>query len=172
MAVFVGLLRAINVAGGRLLMSELVALCEAQGFKDVKTYIQSGNVVFRSALSEAKAQAKLEKALGAHMSKDVGALLRTAKELDAAIARNPFKKEPPNKVLVFFLPEALPKGALKDVKTPGGEQLETEGRELYIHYPGGQGRSKLKVPSWKEGTGRNLNTVTKLAAMARALEEA
>jgi uncharacterized protein (DUF1697 family) len=171
MNVFVALLRAINVGGtGKLPMKELVKLCVEAGFDEPKTYIQSGNVVFRSKLAEAKAQAKLQRALQAHMGKAVGVTLRTADELEAALAHNPFKKQPPNRVLILFTNEPMQKNVLKDVVAPDGEELAVRGRELFMHYPSGLGRSKLKVPHAKEGTARNVNTVTKLLELARAHE--
>ena len=90
MGVFVGLLRAVNVGGtGKIAMSDLRGLCEDAGFDDVVTYIQSGNVVFRSKLGVAKAQQKLEQALAAKMGKAVGVHLRTPAELAAIVERNP-----------------------------------------------------------------------------------
>jgi len=166
---FAALLRAINVGGtGKLLMTDLVKVCEKAGFTDVKTYIQSGNVVFNAKGTAAKVQATLEKAIAVKVGKPVGVFLRTANELDAVLADNPYTAEPPNRVLVVFLGEQLPKDALATAKTPGGEQLALHGRELYIFYPLGLGVSKLKVPSMGAGTARNINTVTKLAAMAHA----
>jgi uncharacterized protein (DUF1697 family) len=171
MTVFVGLLRAINVGGtGKLPMTELVSLCGECGFKDVKTYIQSGNVVFKTSLSEPKAQAKLERALEAHMGKAVGVTLRSADELEAALAHNPFKKPEPNRVYIMFVNDTLPRNALDKLVNPGPEEVELGQRELFVHYPDGMGRSKLKLPFVKVGTARNLNTVTKLIALARALE--
>src|SRR6478735_565092 len=107
MAVYVALLRAVNVGGtGKLPMTELRDLCEAAGFDCVKTYIQSGNVVFKSALSEPKVKAKLEKALTVTLGKPAAALVRTAAELRRAIARNPFPKAEPNRVIVLFVDQA------------------------------------------------------------------
>lgn len=169
MAAFVALLRAVNVGGtGKLAMADLVTLCEKAGFKRVKTYIQSGNVVFESSASEARIKAALEKALAIKVGKPVGVLVRSGAELDRVLAGNPFKKAPPNRVIVLFLDEAPEADVLEGVKAPGGEELVLRGRELYIHYPVGQGVSKLKVPLAKVGTGRNLNTVARLAEMARA----
>lgn len=171
MTVYAALLRAINVGGtGKLPMTELTALCTGAGFKDVKTYIQSGNVVFRSALDEAKTTAKLAKALEAKMGKPVGVTVRTAEELEATLKKNPFKKAEPKRVIVLFLNEAPPKKSLEGLKTPGGEEVALGARELYINYPEGQGVSKLKLPFFKEGTGRNLNTIAKLIELARATE--
>jgi uncharacterized protein (DUF1697 family) len=171
MTVFVSLLRAINVGGtGKLAMRELCQLCEEAGFKNAKTYIQSGNVLFESALSEARAQAKLEKALAAKLGKPYGVMLRTAAELEAALKHNPFKKEPANRVLVVFMPEAPARNALVGLETPGGERVKLLGREVFVHYPNGMGNSKLKLSFAKLGTGRNINTVTKLTALAHEME--
>ncbi|MEY4577303.1 MAG: hypothetical protein RL701_2006 [Pseudomonadota bacterium] len=170
MNAFVALLRAINVGGtGKLPMSDLTALCETAGFTAVKTYIASGNVVFKSSLPEAKAQAKLARALTIKLGKPAGVTLRTADELDAVIEHNPFKKAAPNQVLIVFANETLSAEAFAKVQAPGGEELKLRGKELFIYFPDGMGRSKLKVPFAKEGTGRNLNTVTKLATMVREL---
>ena len=87
---YVALLRAVNVGGtGKLAMTDLRRLCESAGLSCVKTYIQSGNVVFKSALGEAKVKAKLEKALTAKMGKPSFAMVRTAAELRAVVERNP-----------------------------------------------------------------------------------
>lgn len=170
MTAFVGLLRAINVGGtGKLPMKELVELCLEAGFRDVKTYIQSGNVVFESKLSEARAQAKLAASLSKKLGKAAGVTLRTADELEAVLAKNPYKTAP-GLVVIMFMNATPERAALKDVKAPDGEQLALGKREIYIHYPKGQGRSKLKIPHAKEVTGRNINTTTKLLELARALE--
>ena len=173
MAIYVALLRAVNVGGtGKLAMSELVSLCEAAGFARVKTYIQSGNVVFESKLSAVKSQAKLQTALAQGMGKPVEVLLRTRAELDAIVERNPFKEAAPNQLLVLFLNVAPEKAALAGLTIPGREQVRLDGREVFIHFPDGMGKSKLKLPFASTATGRNLNTVRKLAAMAKELEEA
>ncbi len=167
MTAFIALLRAINVGGaGKLPMSELRGLCAEAGFDDVRTYIQSGNVVLKSKLGEAKVKATLEAALTEKMGKPASVIVRTLAELKAAQQRNPFPDAKPAQVIVLFLDKAPPKGALADVVIPAREELELHGRELYVHYPDGQGRSKLKLPFAKEGTGRNLNTIAKLVEMA------
>jgi len=168
MAVFVALLRAINVGGtGKLAMRELVTLCEAAGFTKVKTYIQSGNVLFESRLGEAKVKGKLEQLLAAKLGKPFDVLLRSAAELEAVLLHNPFKQAAPSRVLVLFLNEAPAKNALANLVVPANEEVKLHGREVFIHYPDGMGRSKLKLPLVATATGRNLNTVSKLAAMAR-----
>ena len=170
MTVYVALLRAINVGGtGRLPMKDLAALCSGLGFDNVRTYIQSGNVVFESALAEPKVKARLEKALEAELGKPSAAILRSAEDLAAVVKRNPFPGAAPNQLLIVFLDEAPVKGALADARIPGREVMKLDGRELFIHFPDGMGSSKLRVPFAATGTGRNLNTVVKLAEMAKAL---
>jgi uncharacterized protein (DUF1697 family) len=171
MTVFVALLRAVNVGGtGLLSMADLKALCEAIGFKDVRTYIQSGNVVFRVEADEATVMARLEEALAAKMGKSPGVILRSREALERAAESSPFPHAKPNYLLVTFLQEQAPKDSLEKLVAPGGEEVHIAGREIYVHYPDGSGRSKLKLPALKAGTSRNLNTVRKLAEMARELE--
>jgi uncharacterized protein (DUF1697 family) len=171
MRVFVALLRAVNVGStGRLAMSDLRRLCEQAGFKDCRTYIQSGNVLFRSPLSEAGVKAKLEKALSEALGRPSSAAIRTRAELASITERNPWKSAPASQVLVLFLDAEPPRDALDGLHVPGREKLQLDGRELFIHYPDGMGRSKLRVPLAQIGTGRNLNTVAKLAALAAELE--
>ncbi|OCJ11750.1 hypothetical protein A6U86_01395 [Rhizobium sp. AC27/96] len=172
MTVFVALLRAVNVGGtGTLPMAELKALCEEIGFTDVKTYIQSGNVLFRSDETEASVQARLEEVLARKMGKSPGVILRSRRELETVAEGSPFPHAKPNYLLVTFLPEAAPKDVLDKLVAPGGEEVQAAGREIYIHYPDGSGRSKLKLPALKAGTARNLNTVRKLAEMAGEMAE-
>jgi uncharacterized protein (DUF1697 family) len=166
---YAALLRGINVGGVKLVMTDLARLCAGEGFDCVKTYIASGNVVFTSPKKEAVVRAALERTLSTHMGKPIPVLVRTAAELAATVAANPFPGVAGNRLLVFFLPDAPPKAVLAGVVSPDGEELAVRGRELFVHYPNGMGRSKLKVPLWNVGTSRNLNTVAKLAAMTGAL---
>ena len=172
MAVFVALLRAVNVGGtGALPMDELRAICERAGFEGVTTYIASGNVVFRSSLPAAKARRRLEVALAKRVGRPVTAMLRTPAELEALLARNPFPRAAPNRLLVLFLDVAPPQGALEEVKIPGREEIRLAGREVFIHYPDGMGRSNMRMPLAAVGTGRNVNTVRKLLELARRAED-
>ena len=167
---YAALLRGINVGGNsKLAMTDLARLCTREGYAAVKTYIASGNVVFTCGATETEVRDSLERALARHMKREVAVLVRTAKELAATVAANPFPGVPGNRVLVFFLPDAPPKHVLEGVVSPDGEVLAVRGRELFVHYPNGMGRSKLKVPLWNVGTSRNLNTVVKLAELTRTL---
>jgi uncharacterized protein (DUF1697 family) len=170
MKAYVGLLRAVNVGGtGKLPMTELKRMCDAAGFKSVRTYIASGNVVFRSSLTEVKVKATLEAALAAYGGKPVTVLVRTVEEIAAVQANNPFPEMPGNRTHAFFLDKAPPADALQAVSGRANEQLGMGQREIYAYYPNGAGVSKLKIPAAKNGTARNMNTVAKLAEMAAAL---
>jgi len=168
-ATYIALLRAVNVGGtGKLPMADLRALCEKAGFRDVRTYIASGNVVFSSDLTAPKALVTLESALAKRLGVATQVLIRTADELEAVIAANPFPEAEPNQLIVVFLSKEEPLSAIDGWKIPGRERIALVGRELFIHYPDGIGQSKLKAPFADQGTGRNLNTVRALLAMARA----
>ena len=167
MPTHIALLRAINVGGtGKLPMTELRAICEDLGFAKVRTYIQSGNVVFESKLAATRIKKQLEDALAHRLGKRHLAMLRTADELAAVEARNPFLDADPKRVLVVFVDDAPPEALLAGWKIPGGEELHLDGRELFIHFPQGMGTSKLKVPLADVGTGRNLNTIRALLRLA------
>lgn len=171
MNVHVALLRAINVGGaGKLPMAELKALCEGLGFTDVATFIQSGNVVFRDSGDAADIAARLDAALAERLGKPPGVFLRRADELAAILDANPFAAMEPNRVLVHFLAGQVPDDALHGLLAPDGEEVVAMGREIYVHYPIGSGRSRLKLPILKNGTSRNINTVTRLHDLAEALE--
>jgi uncharacterized protein (DUF1697 family) len=170
MIAYVALLRAVNVGGtGKLPMSDLRAMCEAQGFEAVKTYIASGNVVFRSAKSEAVVKAALEAALQAYAGKPVGVCVRTADEMAAVLTANPFPKAATNRVVAIFLDDAPPADALEKAKGVASEEIALGRREIYVHYGDGMADSKLRIPAASDGTGRNINTIGKLAEMAAAL---
>lgn len=159
---FVALLRAVNVGGtGRLAMSDLQAICEAAGLLSVRTYIASGNVVFRSALDEAAIKAALEDRLA------TGVLVRNAAEMAEILAANPFPQAPGNRVTVIFLDQPASPALLDEVVGRAeDEELRFGRREIYVHYGSGIGGSKLRIPATERGTARNMNTVARLAAMA------
>lgn len=164
---YVALLRGINVTGsGILAMKDLAAICEALGFAQVRTYIQSGNVVFGSRLGEASVKARLEKALEAHMGKKIAVMVRTGEELRAVLQANPFPGREGAKTAVVFLNGAAPADPMEGVKGLAGEEIQAGQREVYIWYPNGQGQSKLKLtPGGELGTVRNMNTVAKLVEL-------
>jgi uncharacterized protein (DUF1697 family) len=165
---YVALLRGINLMGGTVLrMADLKALADELGFKSVRTFIASGNLLFTSAKSEAAVKAALETAVKSHMSRDVGVMVRTASEMAEVAAANPFADEPGNRVVAIFLDEAPPAAATDAAKNVADERMALGKREIYVHYPSGQGQSKLTIPAAAKGTARNMNTVAKLAELAR-----
>jgi uncharacterized protein (DUF1697 family) len=167
LAIFIALLRGINVGGsGLLAMKDLAALCSTLGFDDVRTYIQSGNIIFQSQLSEGQVRSRLKKALATRMGKQINVMVRTPAEMRSILRKNPFPDKEPAKVAVAFLADAPPKNLMKNVVAPGGEQVQTGKREIYVYYPEGMGRSKLKLLlEGAAATVRNMNTVAKLVEM-------
>lgn len=166
---YVALLRAVNVGGrGILKMEDLQAICVARGLANVRTQGQSGNVLFQSDRTERSLKQELERAATDKMGRTVGVLIRTIPELRAALNANPFRKADPSFVGVIFLPKALPPRLLTELALEGPEELQMIGREVFVYYPDGIGRSKLKLPFAADGTTRNLNTIAKILAMAGA----
>ena len=167
MPVFVALLRAVNVGGtGKLPMSELKRLCEKAGFRKVRTYIASGNVVGERDGLEAQAKAALEAELKAYAGKPVAVIVRSAAEMAEVVAKNPFPDRAANRTVAIFLDRAPAADALSRVTGQANEELRLGAREIYVHYPDGIGRSKLMIPAARDGTARNMNTIARLAAMA------
>jgi uncharacterized protein (DUF1697 family) len=170
MTAYIALLRAVNVGGtGKLPMTELKTMCEKAGFAKVKTFIASGNVVFQSSKSEALVKKALESALEAYAGKHVGVAVRTAAEMAAVLAANPFPEMPGNATVAIFLDHSPPDDALEKVSGQKDEQMRLGVREIYVYYGEGMGQSKLKIPAAKAGTARNMNTIAKLAEMAAVL---
>jgi uncharacterized protein (DUF1697 family) len=168
MTKYVALLRAVNVGGtGKLPMRELKSMCESSGFVNPRTYIVSGNVVFESKLSESAVKAKLEQCMAKYAGKPVDVLVRSGLEMTAVLAKNPFKSRAANRTVAIFLDERPPKDAVKTITGQADEEVALGTREMYVHYGVGMGRSKLKIPSAKRGTARNMNTVAKLAEWAK-----
>ena len=169
MTAYVALLRGVNLGKRQLKMEDLRRVAAGLGLEDPRTYIASGNLLFRSRKGEAALKAELEAAIGDHMGATVGIMIRTAKELAAVVGANPFADEPPSLVVAIFLDAAPPTEAAKAAKNVDGERIALGKREIYVHYPRGQGRSRLAIPAAAHGTARNMNTVAKLAELAREL---
>jgi uncharacterized protein (DUF1697 family) len=182
MNVMICLLRGVNLAGHKKVPMEVLRnLCTALKHCDVQTYVQSGNVVFRTREQGALVVAKkLEKAIEKRFGFRSDVFVRTPSELKDVIARNPFAKRSgiePGKLLVTFLaaePAPEVREAILRIK-PDPEEVHLSGRELYVYYPDGIGRSRLSgvidKALQKIGTARNWNTVTKLLEMAEKLED-
>lgn len=167
MSTWIALLRAVNVGGtGKLPMADLRALCLGAGFRGVRTYIASGNVVLTGMSSERQVKSVLEKVLGEYAGKPVGVLVRTGREIADVLARNPFPDAAPNRNVVIFLDAPPSADALDAIKGHSNEELALGKREIYVHYGDGLADSRLGIPAAKAGTARNMNTVAKLVAMA------
>jgi uncharacterized protein (DUF1697 family) len=178
MKTYVALVRGINVGSNRRLpMKALTQLLEQHDCVDVKTYIQSGNVVFRSARSDAS---RLAKELGAAVSRTYGfephVLVLTLSELEHAAADNPYSEadENPTSVHLFFLAEAPKKPDLQSLEAlkTKTERFQLRGKIFYLHTPDGFGKSKLAAAAERllgvDATARNWRTVTTLLEMTRA----
>jgi uncharacterized protein (DUF1697 family) len=176
--VYIGLLRGINVGGKVLKMADLKEAIAELGFGDVKTYLQSGNLVFRAPKAGDDALAgRIAKAIAEHSKMDVAVMIRSAAEWDEVIANNPFPKaaELPKTVHTFILGRQPEQARIEDLrgKDFGSEEWKIVGGALYLHTPDGMGKSelgnsierRLKVPM----TGRNWNTVLALKDMAAEL---
>ncbi len=166
MTSYVALLRAVNVSGtGKLPMIELKRIGEECGFGNVRTFIASGNLLFESGLGEVEAVDRIENKLEAFFGKRVPVFLQTAAEMAAVAADNPFAEEAPNRVVAHFM-ATPPTQAMIDAATGRkDERLALGKREIYIFYGEGMGTSKLKLPAFRDGTARNMNSVAKMAAM-------
>ncbi|MFQ8432963.1 DUF1697 domain-containing protein [Amaricoccus sp. W119] len=165
MNTLVALLRAVNVGGVKLPMAELRAMAEAAGYENARTYIQSGNLVFATSDEADAARAALEKRLELYAGKPVGVVMRTAEEMRAVLDANPFPDAEPSKVGILFLDAPPPPETIDVARGRADEALALGAREIFVHYPSGMGRSKLRFPAMSEGTSRNVNTVRKLVEM-------
>jgi uncharacterized protein (DUF1697 family) len=171
---YIALLRGINVGGNnKVPMADLRAMCSGLGYDNVETYIQSGNVVFDSAASEASVVVDVEAGLLSTFGLTLSVVLRSAQELVDIVARNPFPGESDGtKLHVTCFAAPLPKETVAkldpDVAPPDAFMLD--GRAMYLHLPGGMGTSKLAAhvgqKLGKLGTTRNWNTVLKLVEMS------
>jgi uncharacterized protein (DUF1697 family) len=161
----------VNVAGaGKLPMTELKRICEDAGLKEVRTFIASGNVIFRTGSTEPRLKSELEKRLEAFAGKPVGVFLRTAGEMTKIVRDFPFKDVAKNRGVVIFLDRKPPEDALKQLSGQADEKVALGKREIYVAYgEQGIGRSRLKIPGATAGTARNINTVITLAEMATGL---
>jgi uncharacterized protein (DUF1697 family) len=182
MPVYISMLRGVNVGGhNKIKMDALRDLCASLECENPRTYVQSGNVIFRA---KEKNPARLAKKIQDAIEKKFGfrpeVILRTADEMKKALAANPFAKRTgiePGKLLVTFLAAApaVEAQAVLETLKHHPEELHLIGRELYIYFPNGAGKSKLP---WSQverlfkvtGTARNLNSVTKMLEMAEEME--
>jgi uncharacterized protein (DUF1697 family) len=181
MPIYISMLRGINVGGhNQIKMDALRDLYASLKLENPQTYVQSGNVIFRAKeKNEAQLKNKIQDAIEKKFKFRPEIILRSTGEMRKALAASPFAKRnlEPAKILVTFL-TAEPAGETQPVLDSlkhHPEELHLIGRELYIYFPNGAGKSKLP---WSQverlfkvtGTARNLNSVGKMLAMAEAME--
>ena len=178
MTAYVALLRAVNVGGRGVKMAALRALFADLGFADARTHLQSGNVVFTAHGDRAQIAATIEAGIVDRFGFRSETMLRTAGDMQRLTGRNPFPEmaeaDPSHLVVMFLagLPSAEDRAALR-IQWDGPETWKAIGPDLFVCYPKGIGRSKLKLKLKTAGTGRNWNVVRTLAAMtAEAAGEA
>lgn len=177
MNTWIALLRGINIGGNHLLpMAQLKQLLARHDCHDVQTYIQSGNVVFRSPETDAAAlESRLTAAIAAAHGFAPRTLILARDELTAAVASNPFPEaaQAPKTVHLFFLtaPPPTPNTAALDALRTT-DRYALHHRYFYLHTPDGFGSSKLAERAERHlgvpATARNWNTVTKLVDMLGA----
>jgi uncharacterized protein (DUF1697 family) len=172
MTLLVALLRGVNVGGRTMIpMPSLKASLEDLGHEDVVTYIQSGNVVFESRVKDPAKE--IEERIAEDFGVSVTVVLRTPAELKKVVKANPFPEvKEGRKLHVTFLRDKPAKAAVDalDPDRSPPDELVLKGRDLYVHYPNGQAKTKL-TNDWVErtlgvrGTARNWNTVLKLVEL-------
>ena len=175
------LFRGMNTGGVRAPVGEQRAMAEAMGLKNPRTLAASGNLVVGSDADPATLEADVEAAMEKTFGLKVAVMVRTPEHWAALIAANPFAKQAatdPAKVLAMVMKAGIKPGAVEACRelTEGGEAVEAAslagGDVLYFWFPNGQGQSgifKKATPRMLGmGTGRNWNTVLKLAQMAGA----
>ncbi|MGZ6213790.1 MAG: DUF1697 domain-containing protein [Candidatus Limnocylindria bacterium] len=177
MTTYVALLRGINLGGRqRIAMERLRAVFVSLGHESVTTYVQSGNVVFTSRIEDAGALAAgIEQRIAEELELEVSVVTRRAGELVEVLDGNPFlrRRADPSKLHVTFLGDAPDESAvaLVDADRYAPDELVVAGREVYLHCPGGYGRTKLTNAFFEQRLGvvattRNWRTVTKLVELS------
>jgi uncharacterized protein (DUF1697 family) len=175
---WVALLRGINVGATRKLpMAELRELCATLGWREVATYIQSGNIIFTADGTAPELEAILEQAIAARFGLDVPVIVRSAGEWPR-YAATPFEEAArvePNRLMLMLSkqpPASNAESAIEE-RARDGEQVAVSGDAVWIHYPAGSGTSRLS-PSLLDrligspATSRNYRTILKLKEMLSA----
>lgn len=176
MAPYIAMLRGINVGGhAKVSMADLRATFLGMGYGEVRTYIQSGNVLFDSSGTAAKLQTTIEQGLEDRFGLGIKVVLRTRPQLEAAIEHNPLSDGDRDgaKLHVTFLASKPAASRVSSLDTQGylPDEFRVRGREVYVHCPDGYGRTKLNNAFFERAFGvtattRTLRTVTTLASMA------
>ncbi len=176
MSTKIAILRGINVGGKRkILMTDLKLLCETLGWKNVKTYIQSGNLIFTSKVENSKLENMLEKAITEKYGFDVPVIIRNADELKTTIDKNPFYKNNTDisHLYLTFLKQKVMKENISQIQTYNFEpdKFEIRNQDVFIYCEGKYHQSKLTNNFFEKklkvgATTRNWKTVLKLQELA------
>ena len=170
----IALLRGLNVGGhNKLPMAQLREIAADVGFTDVRTYIQSGNLVASTDLDAEAAGDLLAEAIRSATGLAVPVIVRTARQWSDVVAANPFPDAADlgRHVHVVFLPAPATEAVRAfDATVFAPEEVVVAGSEVFLHLPDGMGRSKLavavnRIPEVAAGTARNWNTVLQLATL-------
>jgi uncharacterized protein (DUF1697 family) len=175
MSSFAALLRGINVGGkNKIPMAELKRVLSSLGLEEIATYVQSGNVIFRSPGKADEIAKDMERRISKDFGVNVDVLLRTPAQLRKIADSNPFLGDEPDlsKLHVVFLdgsPAAKAKTQLDPERSPP-DRFDLRGREIYLHLPNGSARSKFTIDYFERrlgvrATARNWKTLTKLLAL-------
>lgn len=176
---FIALLRGINVGGrNKIPMPELRSLCGSLGWEEIRTYIQSGNLIFKAGDPPAALEVELEQAIKHHFGLSIPVIIRPAGQWATYVAGNPYpqaSEREPNLVMLAFS-KAQPQAGAVDAlraRAEDGERIVQVGDALWIHYAGGSGRSKLSPTLLDRLVGspvttRNWRTVLKLNELVRS----
>jgi uncharacterized protein (DUF1697 family) len=173
----IAMLRGVNVGGKTVSMERLRESLAASGFQDVRTYIQSGNILFNVPRAVSDLSKRIETAIFADFRLPVTVILRTSAELERVIRCNPFIAQPEidqSRLHVTFLAKAPARSALKALADipAGTDQFRHSGKEIYLYCPNGYGKTKLsnnvieRVLATRATT-RNWNTVGRLYEISR-----
>ena len=169
MTSYVALVRAVNLGAATTLPSaQLRRMGEECGFANVRTFITSGNLLFTADNDESAVADRVRVRVEAFLGRPALVLIRSAAEMRLISRANPFPDDPGNRVVAFFLPFAPDPTMIDRATGVCAERMALGAREMFIAYDENMGRSKLKLAVFKDGTGRNMNSVT---AMADLLEE-
>ncbi len=181
MAAYIAMLRGVNVTGHNTIKMEVLrGLCQGLGFRNVETYVQSGNIVFQALLENPEA---ISKRIGETVLRPFGfdtpVIVRTSKEMRNVIGNNPFLKEKgidSSKLHVTFLSETAQKGSEKKLETlaTNPDRFYPASHEIYLYCPGGYGRTRLSNNAIEkalsiEATTRNWKTTNTLFEMVSKL---
>jgi uncharacterized protein (DUF1697 family) len=174
---YITMLRGINVSGQKIIkMERLRAMFEGMGFGSVKTYVQSGNVIFETNEPAASLSPKIQKRILKDFGFEVTVLTKSAKEMADIVKRNPFVKDKAidqTRLYVTFLSDDPPKNALELIQPLAAveEQIRIAGRAVYLYCPNSYGNTKLSNNAIEKkfscgATTRNWNTTKTLLEMA------